>query len=160
VEDLACGEFTIDSMVQGHHVYQQVWTPVAGESLICAREGDNACDHYAVAVLQHDTIVGHLPRSISTVCSLFIRHGGSIQCIITDHRHYSRDLPQGRMEVPCKLQFLGNENELQKLKSYFIKVNAFAVESTIHPDQSTKTEKTTVKINDPACAVVKAEPHF
>ena len=65
-------------MVRGHRVYQQVWTPVSGESLICAREEDNVHDHYTVVVLQHDTIVGHLPRNISTVCSLFIRRSGSI----------------------------------------------------------------------------------
>jgi len=137
-----------------------VWTPVTGESLICAREEDNAHDRYAVAVLQHDTIVGHLPRSVSTVCSLFIRRSGSIRCVITDRRRYSRDLPQGGMEVPCKLHFLGNESELKKIKSYFAKVKAFTVETTTQSDQSTKPEKSIVKINDPACTVVKAEPTF
>ena len=32
-EDLACGEITTNSMVQGHHVYQQVWTSVIEESI-------------------------------------------------------------------------------------------------------------------------------
>ena len=137
-----------------------MWTPVTGESLICAREEDNAHDRYAVAVLQHDTIVGHLPRSVSTVCSLFIRRSGSIRCVITDRRRYSRDLPQGGMEVPCKLHFLGNESELKKIKSYFAKVKAFTVETTTQSDQSTRPEKSIVKINDPACAVVKAELTF
>jgi len=74
-----CGGFTIDSMVRGHHVYQEVWTPVIGEYLDCAREEENAQDRCAVAVLKLNTIVGHLPRAISTVCSLFIRRSGSIQ---------------------------------------------------------------------------------
>lgn len=157
-EDLTCGELTIDSMVRGHHVYQQVWTPLTGENLMCARIEDNTQDRYVVAVLQHDTIVGHLPRCISTVCSLFIRRSGSIRCVVSDHRRYSRDLPQGGMEVPCKLHFLGNKSELKKFKSYFDKVKAFTVETTTKPDQSTKTEENHIKINDPAYAVVKAEP--
>ena len=92
MDEGACGEFTTDSMVRGHHVYQEVWTPITGEYLVCARELKNSQDRYAVAVLKHDEIVGHLPRTISTISSLFIRRGGSIQCEVTDHRRYSRDL--------------------------------------------------------------------
>jgi len=88
----------------------------------CAKEEENSQDHYAVAVFKHNTIVGHLPRAISTVCSLFIRHGGSIRHEITDSRHYSRDLPQGGMEVPCKLHFYGDGSELKKIEAYFSKI--------------------------------------
>ena len=35
---------------------------------------------YAIAVLKSATVVGHLPRKISTLCSLFIRRGGAIHC--------------------------------------------------------------------------------
>ena len=104
-EDFASGEFTTDSMVRGHHVYQEVWTQITGEYLVCAREKENLQYRYTVAVLKHNEINGHLPRTISTISSLFIRCGGSIQCEVTDHCRYSRDLPQGGMEVPCKLHF-------------------------------------------------------
>ena len=40
-------------------------------------------DRYAVAVHRGNTIVGHLPRKISTMCSLFIRRGGSISCTVS-----------------------------------------------------------------------------
>ena len=32
-EDFVSGEFTTDSMVQDHHVYQELWTPITG---VCA----------------------------------------------------------------------------------------------------------------------------
>ena len=107
-----------------------MWTPITGEYLVCAREEENSQDRYAVAVLKHDEIVSHLPRTISTISSLFIRRGGSIQCEVTDHRRYSRDLPQGGMEVPCKLHFRGDGSELKKVKAYFSKIKAFAMESS------------------------------
>lgn len=46
-EGFARREFTTDSMLLGHHVYQEVWIPVTGEYF---REQDNSQDHYAVAV--------------------------------------------------------------------------------------------------------------
>ena len=30
---------------------------------------------------------------------------GFIKCTVTDHHHYSSNLPQGGLEVPCKLTF-------------------------------------------------------
>ena len=61
-------------------------------------------------------VVGHIPRRISTPCNMFIRSGGSITCIVTGSRHYSVDLPQGGLEVPCWLQFKGNEKTINKLR--------------------------------------------
>ena len=52
-----------------------------------------------------EKIVGHVPRKISAICSLFIRRGGVIRCIISGRRRYSSDLPQGGLEIPCILVF-------------------------------------------------------
>ena len=112
-------EFLTDSMVRGHHIYREVWTPVVGEHLECIREEDNAEDRYAVAVIKDSTTVGHLPRRISMLCSLFIRRGGTIRCSITGHCRYSRDLVQGGMEVPCQLTFIGLGKEVKKVRYNF-----------------------------------------
>ena len=34
-------------------------------------------------------------------------------------RQYSNNLPQGRMEIPCRLHFVGNVKELKKVDSFF-----------------------------------------
>ena len=39
---------------------------------ICSRENTNLHNPFAVKVLKSETIVSHLPRSISSVCSLFL----------------------------------------------------------------------------------------
>ena len=61
--------------------------------------------------------VGHLPRKISCVCSLFIRGGGAITCQVSGRRRHSADLPQGGLEIPWLLTFKGNKKEVEKLTS-------------------------------------------
>ena len=100
-----CFEFSIQAMVRGYHVYQDEWDAVIGEVLQCRRETGNRHDPYAVATLSDGRVVGHVPRKISPVCSIFIRRGGSITCTVSDRRRYSTDLEQGGLEIPCKIKF-------------------------------------------------------
>ena len=108
--------------VRGYHVYLEIWEAVVGEVLVCEREPRNTADRYAVAVKKDGTIIGHLPRKVSRVCSLLLRRGGIIQCIVTGPRRFSGDLPQGGLEIPCVLSFynrdkpkeLGNVKRLLK----------------------------------------------
>ena len=74
------------------YIYKEIWEAVVGEILACEREPKNAADRYAVAVKKDGTIIGHLPRKVSGVCSLFVRRGRIIHCTVTGRR-YSGDLP-------------------------------------------------------------------
>ena len=69
-------EYHVPFYIHGHHVYHKIWSPVIGEKLFCEREPGNRCDNYAVAVKKNTNIVGHLPRKISKMSSLFLRKGG------------------------------------------------------------------------------------
>lgn len=102
--------------VRGYHVYQAIWTAAIGEELVCEREPTNAVDRYAVAVIKSGTVIGHLPRKISKVCSLFLRRGGTIHCIVSGSRRYSADLPQGGLEIPCNLKFKAKIKAIQTLE--------------------------------------------
>ena len=108
--------FEKHSVIRGHHIYHRIWTPELGECLVCEREPTNVNDRYAVAVVKDDVAVGHLPRAQSKIYSLFLLRNGTIDCIITGPRRYSADLPQGRLEVPCKLLFNGKHEEIKKFK--------------------------------------------
>ena len=72
-----------------------------------------------MAIIKDDSVVGHVPRKISTACSLFLRSGGSITCEITGGRKYSHDLPQGGMEILCILEFTGELVKIEKVKQLF-----------------------------------------
>ena len=108
------------SCIRGYHVYKQVWTAI-GEIFSCVRETSNSVDRYAVAVLKEDVVIGHLPKKISKVCSLFLRRGGSIHCQVTGTRQYSADLTQGGLEIPCELLFKAKAKEIEKIKKFIKK---------------------------------------
>ena len=72
-------------------------------------------DPYAVAVMKMDDVVGHVPRRISAACSLFLRRGDVINCIITASRRFSEDLPQGGLEVSCTLKLKGDPKDVKKV---------------------------------------------
>ena len=109
-------EYRLERVVSGYHVYQSVWDAVVGENLLCITELGNSSDQYAVAVTRNDIIVGHVPQKFSAVCTLFLRRGGVLTCEITGRRLYSRDLPQGGLEIPCRYIFQGNPIDISKLK--------------------------------------------
>ena len=100
--------FETQSCIRGYHIYKAVWTPYIGETLPCSRELSNGHDPFAVQVSQlhgdDETIVGHLPRKVSSICSIFLRKGGKICATVCGSRRYSRDLLQGGLEIPCILK--------------------------------------------------------
>ena len=91
------------------------------EILACQHETGNAHDHFAVKVVKSGSIVGHLPKKISSMCSLFLRRRGVITCKITDpQKQYSRDLEQGGLEIPCLLLFQADQELLEKARKLLL----------------------------------------
>ena len=85
--------YSINSVVCGHHVYKDIWTPFVGEELQCGHAG-NIHNLHTVAMNKPGTgIVGHVKREISAPCDLFLLGGGVIACKITGNRQYSFDHP-------------------------------------------------------------------
>ena len=114
-------EFERACCIRGYHVYKEVWEAALGEELACEREPHNVHDRYSVAVKRRGIIIGHLPRKLSRLCSLFLRRGGAIFCTVTGGRRYSGDLPQGGLEVPCTLLFKHKPKEVHKIKKLLSK---------------------------------------
>ena len=81
--------------VRGYHVYRHIWSAAVGEVLFCEREPTNSRDRYAVAVKKDEVAIGHLPRKVSRICSLFLRRGGTIHCRVSGGRRYSRYSSEG-----------------------------------------------------------------
>ena len=49
--------FEVEAVVQGYHVYKEIWTPSIGEELIFAREPAKPRDPFAVAVVKSNQAV-------------------------------------------------------------------------------------------------------
>ena len=90
--------------IRGYHIYKNVQPNLfVGEIVRCEREERNGLDPYAV-VLKKAGIgtVGHVPQTISYICTLFLRQGGIIAALtsVTGPHRYSADLVQSGQEVP------------------------------------------------------------
>ena len=81
--------FYIDSMAWGYHDYQSIWdNPLADIDLICEWEMGNIHMIYRPWLSRRRLIipsldgnlqvVGHMPKKISSICSIFLRRGGCI----------------------------------------------------------------------------------
>jgi len=90
-------------------------TPFTGEQLNCQRETSNPRGSYAVKVIRtiDGATAGHVPQHL---CSMFIWRG---RFIVTGGQCYSGDLPQGGMEIPCTLHFVGKMKKWKKLEVSF-----------------------------------------
>ena len=77
----------------------------------------NVRDPYAVTVVERGVIVGHVPQAISSVCFLFLGRNSTLTCQVTGARHYSINLPQGGLEIPCKLIFYGESRLIVKVQN-------------------------------------------
>ena len=141
-------------MIRGYHEYKDIWEATKGEELLCRRENDNYHDPFSVSVVKEDRIVGHVPKKISTVCLLFLRRGGSIVCVVTGHRRYSQDLPQGGLEIPCTLSFSGESTYIEKAKHCLLSVSA---EISVHVNSSANTKENSKAVNATAVSKEKAE---
>lgn len=100
-----------ESVIRGHHIFKQIWTPRIGEILSAQQETENVIDRKAVALLKADgTVVGHVPREHSKAFWYFIAHGGRVSCEVTGRRKYGKGL-----EVPCVYKLLASEVLIVKL---------------------------------------------
>ena len=61
--------------------------------------------------------MGHLPKFMSKLAHLFVKHAGKIRCEITGSKRYSSDLEQGVLEIPAKIIFQNsNERIIEEMK--------------------------------------------
>ena len=105
-----------DSCIRGYHIYQNIWNAEVDDHFVCEREPLNSSDRYVVAILKDDVVVGHLPRQLSQILSLFLFKNSTIDCVVICRRRYSSDLPQEGLKIPCKLIFNGKRDDIKKLK--------------------------------------------
>ena len=69
-----------DSVIRGHHIYKDIWTPFVSEILCVEQEAHNTADHFAVAVVKDETVVGHVPHKVLHLVWHFIEHDGTVTC--------------------------------------------------------------------------------
>ena len=118
--------FEIDSYIKGYHVYKDIWTPELHVNLKAVPEPTNLVDKYAVCVLRHETIVGHLKLGTMDV----LRKQSFTICELT---HVTRALLSlkgklltSEMETACKshvhYSFVGKVKFIEVLQKELLSV--------------------------------------
>ena len=151
---MSVDNYKVESMVRGYHVYHDIWEATVGETLLCqwetgnphdpyaiSVETGNSHDPYAVSVIEGSTVVGHLPWAISAVCSLLLTRNGTISCKVTSTRHKSSDLPQGGLEIPCKLIFAGVSRDISEVQKLITVAQSSGLGMTCKKDDDAEPEK-------------------
>ena len=95
-------------------------TPIVNEVLNLRREPGNPFSMFAIAVTKDVEVVGHVPKAIERVFSLFLaREGNGGSCTITG-MHVNCGVGLG-IEVPCVYRLYGQEKYVQRLKELLSK---------------------------------------
>ena len=63
----------VESVVRGHHVYMDDWSPSVGDEFELETKELNKHDRYAVAIKVSGDIVGHVPCEFSKIVYYFIK---------------------------------------------------------------------------------------
>ena len=123
-----------DTCCENERDFREVWVPISMnqwlegtiytrksgrqlmEKYFSIKEKNNRHDPFAVVVIKDNTIVGHVSRKLSAICSLFLRSRGSIVCKVRGSKWYSYDLPQGGLKIPCTRIYSGEQSKILKIK--------------------------------------------
>ena len=95
---------TKESVVLGHHLYKEVWRLIIGQQLPVFSEPDNIHDRRAIVVYKDSSVVGHVPRELSVVLMVFLKHDGKVECAIRGRQKRGKGL-----EVPCMYRLKGSK---------------------------------------------------
>ena len=58
--------FSYESIIHGHYIYKDIWTPSIAEVFSCC-DLINRHNRFAVAIFKTDVIVGHMPKAVNRI---------------------------------------------------------------------------------------------
>ena len=97
------------------------WNPVPNQCLETKAEVTNIVDRYAVAVLQEDEVVGHLPKGklgrYAKTISFFLTASVRNTCLVIVSGKAVNLGDRKGMQVTCQLKFEGPKLYIETLRS-------------------------------------------
>ena len=113
-----------DSVIRGHHISKDIWTPTNGEALKCYPDDDPEAlnhDENAIAVMKDDKVVGHIPgKNMSKLMKHFLSQPSSRLIAVPNGK---RKFEKG-LVVPCRyiaslpIKNRNAEKNMKTLKKY------------------------------------------
>ena len=84
------------SCIRGYHECQREWEPIHGDTLECKCETSNHKTRYAVTMLKDIKTVGHSPKKISKICSLFFKGEEALSSLLLGNTRFT-----SRLKLTC-----------------------------------------------------------
>ena len=137
--------YPVAAVIRGYHVYRNIWNGAIGQILLCQWEPGNIHDPYAVSVVNVEIIVGQVPRAISLVCYSFLWRNCTLTCQVIGTKQYSAHLPQGGLEIPCKLTFSNEANLIARVKILLKEALDSGLLKPCKPESELQEKKTKVE---------------
>ena len=106
---ICSGLFSFNSYILGFHAFKQNWHPVLGRRYSCITEEKNEHDEYAVAVVNDDEVVGHIPLRLSKMMSMFLKLTDSHMEVERTGKYVNWGAGY-KLEIPCKYHASGRES--------------------------------------------------
>ena len=94
--------FAFASAVRGYHVFEDLFKPSIGETLVAKQEFNSTMDKHAGKVVKGNEMVSHLPSKFSQIVwyMYFLAHSGEISVEVIGRRRC------GRVEVILQLELI------------------------------------------------------
>ena len=115
--DVTLHVLEINSYVRGYHAYMDRWTPALGQVLTLKREPNNDKDKHAVAVLNDDVIVGHVPYNLAPRFPQYLRREVNKAFAEVTGEKVNRGAGYG-LEIPCVYRLHGPKVYIDKMKEF------------------------------------------
>ena len=128
-------EFNVRCCIRGYHIYQTQWNAEIGARLTTAletRPGALVDDKYAIAVINNEKTVGHVPKFLTKLTFFFLKNDGKLHITVTGTRRYSLDLGQDGLELLADFCFLSLNKKL------FVQMKEKALEEVQKYDKQKK----------------------
>ena len=111
------------------------------------KEPDYCKDPFAIATKISNTIVGHVPRTVSCIFDTFLCHGGSIIYTIAGDRRYSSNLSNDGLELPCTDAFISVDKRLlQKARKFLEEGKQVDDDIRVENEVAAKSSKSTAAV--------------
>ena len=122
----ALAHFAIESVIRGHHVYKQIWSPFVREELPLVREHNNPL---TTIVNKDGVVVDRVPRELSKLFWTFLVSGGLIVCEVTGSRKKGKGL-----KIPWTYKLSETEEIVGKLHVSHFTLKLIFVLATAPPN--------------------------
>ena len=106
--------------------------------LLLKREPENTEDKFAVAVIKSGTVVGHVPKTLASVISQFLKRDCNKRVVNITGTRINRGGGFG-LEAPCIFWLYGPEAYLRRLKE-IVDAAGGAASDVIEEDPETRSQ--------------------